>query len=351
MQYNENELKEIFSKFLNDKDGTFQSATPYGSGHINDTYKVSFLLHDKPKFYILQRINHNVFPNPKQVMENVVRVTHHLSNKIKERGGEVEREVLTLLPTKEEEKEDGQVYYTVVNGNYWRVYNFISDATAYEIGADSNNDDDDDESEEQTQKMVHVREEAAAAFARFQRDVSDIPPPRLHETISKFGDSSFRFQQLEEAVEANVAGRASACEEEIKFCLARKEDAYTLIHLLQNKSIPERVVHYDTKINNVLMDDVTKRGLCVIDLDTTMPGMAIYDFGDCVRAATALSAEDEIDLKKVGFSLSSFDDIVRGYLSVAHTFLTKVEMDHLAFAAKIVTFTIGLRFFNGFFKW
>ena len=260
-------------------------------------------------------------------MENIYRITEHLKKKIIQRGGDLTRETLTLQPTKH-----GR-WYTVVDGNYWRVYNYIPDTRTYEIGEGSEGGSDQD----------HVRE-AAAAFARFQRDVADIPEPRLHETIARFGDTSFRLEQFEEALQADVMNRARECQNEIEFALLRRKDASTLTNMLLNRQIPERVVHYDTKINNVLFDNETRRGICVIDLDTVMPGLAIYDFGDAVRAATALAAEDERDLSKVGFSMDKFELLTQGYLSEAKDFLTKLEIDHLAFAARLVSFTVGLRF-------
>ena len=320
-------LEAIFSKFdLGSPDERFASAEPFGSGHINDTFRICT---SGNTYYILQRINNEIFTRPIEVMDNIHRVTEHLKQKIVMRGGDPTRETLTLLPTKGE-----KAWFTLVNGNYWRLYNFISDTRTYEIGENSSDGENGQD---------HVRE-AAAAFARFQRDVADIPAPRLHETIAKFGDTSFRFEQFEDALKADVLNRAKDCKADIDFALSRRSDASTLTNMLANKQIPERVAHYDTKINNVLFDNKTGKGICVIDLDTVMPGLAIYDFGDAVRAATALAAEDERDLSKVGFSMDKFKLLTEGYLSEAKNFLTETEIDHLAFAARLVSFTIGLRF-------
>jgi Ser/Thr protein kinase RdoA (MazF antagonist) len=199
----------------------------------------------------------------------------------------------------------------IVDGNYWRLYNFISEARSYEIG-----DDDEGDGDGESGGHNHVRE-AAAAFARFQRDVADIPQPRLHETIPAFGDSSFRFEQFQQASAANGNTPASGCCTEIESALARRSDASALTDMLKSGQIPERVAHYDTKINNILIDSATGYGLCVIDLDTVMPGLAIYEFGDAVRAATALTVEGEVDLTKVGFSMDKFKLLTEGYLSVA----------------------------------
>lgn len=319
-------LEAIFSKFDIGSTDTFVSAEPFGSGHINDTFRVCTSTNT---YYILQRINHEIFTRPVEVMDNIHRVTEHLKQKIIARGGDPTRETLTLLPTKEE-----KAWFTLMDGNYWRLYHYISDIRTYEIGEDSG---------EGNRAQDHVKE-AAAAFARFQRDVADIPAPRLHETIAKFGDTSFRFEQFEDALKADVLDRAKDCKDEIEFALARRSDASTLTNMLANNQIPERVAHYDTKINNVLFDIKTGKGICVIDLDTVMPGLAIYDFGDCVRAATALAAEDERDLSKVGFSMDKFKLLTEGYLSEAKNFLTEIEIDHLAYASRLVSFTIGLRF-------
>lgn len=311
----------------------FSTAEAFGNGHINDTLRVKTT---DGTYYILQRINHDIFTRPAEVMANIERVTEHLARKIQERGGDPNRETLTLIKSKKDDSTDS-ASFVVVDGNYWRLYNFITNARSYEIGEDASSDVN-------GCGQHNYIYEAAAAFARFQRDMADLPPPRLHETIPQFGDTAFRFQQFEEALRANVMGRADDCRAEIEFVQARKSDASKLGDMLREGEIPERVVHYDTKINNVLIDTESGKGLCVIDLDTTMPGLAIYDFGDAVRAATALAAEDEIDLSLVGFSMEKFEELTRGYLSVAAKFLTDVEIDHLAFAARMVTMTIGLRF-------
>eukprot|EP00980_Cylindrotheca_fusiformis_P028678 scaffold22635_cov134-Cylindrotheca_fusiformis.AAC.6 len=330
-------LKSVFDRFQH-VDGSVTSIENFGSGHINDTYKVTLLIngkdhHGQEKCYILQRINHEVFTRPVDVMDNIRRVTQHLAQKIRARGGDVSRETLTLIPANKD--EEAPFVLQDQEDNYWRLYDFISGAKAFEIGEVSNSDNI---------EGGNPFFEAAAAFARFQRDVADLPPPRLHETIPGFGDSSLRFRQFQEELNRDAKGRAIDCQKEIQFCLSREQDTTLLSNLLKEGRIPERTTHYDTKINNVLLEDETGRGLCVIDLDTVMPGLAIYDFGDCVRAATALAAEDETDLTKVGISMETFRSLAAGYLSVARDFLTPIEVDHLAFAARIVTLTIGLRF-------
>lgn len=326
------DLRAIFARFRIPPGFAYVSAAPYGSGHINDTYRVHAVAADgagASRDYVLQRINHDVFPRPAEVMENVDRVTRHVAEKVRARGGDPEREGLTLLPA----ADDGRPY-VVVNGSYWRLYLFIHGATAYGIG----------DERAAAPGMPDRLREAAAAFARFQADVADLPAPRLHETIPGFGDTAARLRQLEAALAADPLGRAAGCRAEIDFCLERGADAATLGDLLASGRIPERVAHYDTKIDNVLVDDASGKGLVVIDLDTVMPGLAVYDFGDAVRAAAARSAEDETDLAKVGFDMDKFARLADGYLSVAGAFLTALEVDRLAFAARMVSFTIGLRF-------
>ena len=355
---NKDELKAIFERF--EVQGFFIDGVPFGSGHINDTYKVrtNFIQHDnsssgqgqgdggggKEKFYILQRINHDIFTRPVEVMENIQRVTEHLRKKIISRGGDPKRETLTLIPTKdggEDLKSQGK-FHAFVDGNFWRAYDFISNARGYEIGETADTDVASCESN------TNIPREVAASFARFQCDLADLPPPRLHETIPKFGDAGYRFQQLEDALAADAKGRAATCSEEIRFCMERKSDASLLSNLLKDGSIPERIIHYDTKINNILIDDSTGRGLCVIDLDTVMPGIGIFDFGDAVRSASALSPEDERDLSKVGFSMEVFESLVDGYLSGAKDFVTEEEINQLAFSAKLLCLIIGVRFLTDY---
>lgn len=223
------DLEDIFSRFDTGCD-EFVSSEPFGSGHINDTFRISS---SSETYYILQRINHEIFTHPIEVMDNIYRVTEHLKQKIIARGGDPTRETLTLLPTKNE-----SAWYALVDGNFWRLYNYISDTRTYEIGEDTGEGKNDD----------HVKE-AAAAFARFQRDVADIPAPRLHETIARFGDTSFRFEQFEDALKADHLNRAKDCKAEIDFALSRRSDAKTLTSMLANKQIPERVAHYDTKVS------------------------------------------------------------------------------------------------------
>ncbi len=301
--------------------GEFISAAPYGSGHINDTYCANFSASGTPVRYILQRINHNVFKNPVALMENVARVTTHIRAKLAGQA-DINRRVLTLIPT-----ATGQAYYRDEGGNHWRAYVFIEKARTY------------DAVESPGQAL-----QAARAFGRFQQLLADLPAPRLHDTIPGFHDTPKRFAALEKAIAADTANRAKLCQPEIQFALQHKP----ITGILLQAGLPERVTHNDTKFNNVMLDDATGEGICVIDLDTVMPGLVLYDFGDQVRTTTSPAKEDERDLSKVKMQMPMFEALARGYLETAGGFLTPGEKQHLAFAGKLITFEIGIRFLADF---
>jgi Ser/Thr protein kinase RdoA (MazF antagonist) len=222
---------------------------------------------------------------------------------------------------------NGRSWHTDADGNHWRCYLFIERATTY------------DRIETAAQAC-----EAAKAFGLFQQQLSDLPPPRLHETIPDFHHSRSRFDALRAAVEADPHNRAAAAQPEIEFCLRRETMVDVLLGLHARGAMPERVTHNDTKLNNVMLDDVTGEGVCVIDLDTVMPGLALYDFGDMCRTACSPTAEDERDLTKVEARMDIFEALVRGYLTTAGGFLNATEQEMLPFAARLITFEIGIRF-------
>jgi Ser/Thr protein kinase RdoA (MazF antagonist) len=302
-------------------EGAFSSAEPYGSGHINDSYRAVFQRDASESRYLLQRINHRIFKNPVTLMENIERVTAHLGAQV---AGHPDRNrrVLTLVPTR-----SGGVLHVDENGDYWRAYLFIDRATTYNSVGSSDQ-----------------AFQAAKAFGEFQRMLADLPAPRLHDTIPDFHHTPRRFGALEHAIAADVAGRASLAGPEIDFALARKPLASAII----DAGLPERVTHNDTKINNVMLDDASGEGICVIDLDTVMPGLAAYDFGDMVRTATSPAAEDEQDLSKVRMEFPLFEALARGYMSTAGGFLTAQEKESLAVAGKLITFEIGIRFLTDY---
>lgn len=304
----------------------FVDAQAYGSGHINDTYCATYNQAGCRVRYIHQRINHHVFKNPVQVMENVARVSHHvLATLLAEGNPEAHRRTLTCIPA-----QDGKPYAIDSEGSFWRTYLFIEGAHGY------------DEIECNEQAF-----QAAKAFGAFQNLTANIKGERLHETIPNFHHTSKRLEALETAIQQDLVGRASTVQAEIAFARARAADCSRITDLIDSGVIPERVTHNDTKLNNVLLDEATAEGICVIDLDTTMPGSALYDFGDMVRTAAPTTREDDPDVTHVGVNLERFDALVRGYLSTA-TFLNEAELENLAFSGKLITLECGIRFLTDY---
>jgi hypothetical protein len=297
--------------------GAFLGAEPYGSGHINDTYRLSFDQGGTRVSYILQRINHNVFKTPVALMENVQRVTAHLGKRCAGQSDQ-SRRVLTLIPT-----HDGAAYYRDAEGNHWRTYVFVGQSRTF------------DAVESPAQAF-----QAAKAFGQFQKLLADLPAPRLHDTVPDFHHTPRRFAALETAIQADSANRAKLARLEIEFAMRHKE----MCGVLLDAKLPERVTHNDAKLNNVMLDDATGEGICVIDLDTVMPGLALYDFGDMVRTTTSPAKEDELDLSKVKMQFPMFEALARGYLNSASEFLTPAEKKFLPFAGRLITFEIGIRF-------
>jgi Ser/Thr protein kinase RdoA (MazF antagonist) len=297
--------------------GAASEFAPWGNGHINDTWLVTCQIAGVPLRYTLQRINRQVFRSPAAVMENIERVTAHLAAQL---AGQPDRDrrALTLIPAR-----DGRNWLDDAQGETWRAYRFIENARSYE-----------------TATSVDQAFQAAQAFGRFQQQLASLPAPRLNETIPGFHDTPMRFAALEQAIANDAKGRAALAKPEIEFALARKSICGVLIEA----GLPQRITHNDTKFNNVLLDDATGESLCVIDLDTVMPGLALYDFGDMVRTTTSPAAEDELDLSKVTMQFPMFEALVRGYLSAAAEFLTESEKKFLAFSGKLITFETGIRF-------
>jgi Phosphotransferase enzyme family len=303
--------------------GDFHEAAPYGSGHINDTYAAVFDQAGSPVRYIFQRINHNVFKDPAGLMGNVERVTAHIRRKLEAAGADqISRRVLTLLPAR-----DGKCFYADAEGNHWRCYLFIEQAKTY------------DQIETPRQAF-----ESARAFGEFQKQLADLPAPRLRDTIPNFYHSRSRFDALRQAIEQDACNRAAGVKADIEFALRHEPLVDVLLDLQARGQLPERVTHNDCKLNNVMLDDATGKGVCVIDLDTVMPGLALYDFGDMCRTATCPTAEDERDLSKVEMRPEMFKALVNGYLASAGEFLNPAEKDHLVFCAKLITFEISIRF-------
>ena len=302
-------------------EGDLLGVRPFGNGHINDTFCAVFQQSGARRRTILQRVNPSIFKNAAALMENVRRVTRHLASKAAGEP-ESERRVLTLIPLK-----DGRPWHVDADGTYWRMYRFIEQARTYDAVS-----------------SLHQAFQAARAFGRFQALVADLPAPPLSDTIPDFHHTPKRFAALERAIAADVAERVAGARPEIAFALARKPIAGVLL----DAGLPVRTTHNDTKINNVMLDEATGEGICVIDLDTVMPGLAPYDFGDMVRTATCPAPEDERDLSRVKMEFSLFEALVRGYLDSAGSFLTGAEKQLLAFTGKLITFEQGIRFLTDY---
>ena len=309
-------------------EGAYLEARPHGCGHINDTYAVCVQNGAGVRRYVLQRINDYVFKHPPALMENVARVTQHLRRKITAAGGDVQRETLTLVPT-----ITGESFYVDAEGNYWRGYVFVEGAQTYQ----------------NVEAMAHIYH-AARAFGRFQARLSDFPADQLHEVIPDFHHTRKRFEAFVSAVEADPENRACTVKTEIAAIEARAEETAVLVDLQAAGELPVRVTHNDTKFDNVMIDDETGEGICVIDLDTVMPGLALYDFGDAVRSATNRAAEDELDASKVHMDLDVYEHLTRGYLAAARDFLTPGEIAYLPFAAKLMTLENAIRFLTDYLQ-
>ncbi len=308
-------------------DGQFISGSAFGSGHINDTYRIELLQEGKQHYYILQRINTAIFKQPNELMENILRVTSHQRLKLAEQHAtDIQRRCLHFFPTR-----SGAYFFTDSDGNCWRLCLLIERTRSFDIIAST--------------EQAYL---TAASFARFQKMLIDLPGPRLHKSIPNFHHTASRFADFEQAVHQNRARRAAACQADIDFALQRQALAPVLIDLMKRKEIPERITHNDSKLNNILLDETSGEAICIIDLDTVMPGSALYDFGDMVRSASCTAAEDESDLSKVQIDLAMFDALARGYLSEAAAFLNKVEIDHLVCSGKLITFEQGIRFLGDY---
>ena len=292
------------------------SIKEFGSGHINSTYQVKT---DDGHVYILQRINQYVFNDPKAVMENVGAVTEYLKSRVSDPS-----ETLHFL-----QSHAGTYYHIDEDGEFWRCYEFAdglcleapeSDADFYE---------------------------SAIAFGRFQEMLKDFPADTLHETIPLFHNTVNRYRLFKEALKANKAGRAESIPEEIAFIMDREEEAGTIVRLLESGELPLRVTHNDTKLNNVLLNKDTRKALCVLDLDTVMPGSSLYDYGDSIRFGAATAAEDEKDLSKMSLSLDLFRVYTAGYLTACPG-LTHKERELLPMGAKIITLELAVRFLTDY---
>ena len=295
----------------------------FGGGHINDTFLLSRV--DGTQF-VLQRINKKVFPRPLEVMDNIQRVTHHLRKRIRAAGGDPERETLRMLRNAE-----GEFCTVDRNGDYWRAYTFVADSITYDQVT-----------------SAEIFAESGHAFGRFMSMLDDFDASTLHETIARFHDTPNRFRDFHAAVENNAAGRADSVRDLIDLAFRYESFGSTLMDALAKGELPLRVTHNDTKLNNVLIDEKTGHAVCVIDLDTVMPGLCAFDFGDAIRFGASTAAEDEKDLDKVHFSLPLYHAYAEGYLSELRGALSPAEVDSLAYGAKIMTLENAIRFLGDY---
>ncbi|MBN1864041.1 MAG: aminoglycoside phosphotransferase family protein [Victivallales bacterium] len=305
--------------------GVLDAAQPYGSGHINDTYAATYDQAGTKVRYIFQRINTNVFRKPESLMSNIARVTSHLWSKANH-SLEMSRSALRLVYTRE-----GKHFLKTATGEYWRVYLFIEGARTYDVMTSA------------SQAFF-----AARAFGHFQCLLADLPGDPLECTIPDFHNTPKRLEALKAAIKQDPVGRAKDVPREIKFVLEREATVHLLEDAKNTGKLPERVTHNDTKLNNVMIDDVTAEGICVIDLDTVMPGLVAYDFGDLVRTSVSPAAEDELNLDKVCLRMEMIEALAQGYFLSAGSMLTKDESESLTRAGEVITIEIGIRFLTDY---
>lgn len=314
-------FKNIAEKF--DLEGELRKSDSHVCGHINDTFILVCEKNNGEEIrYVLQRINSDIFKNPEELMENIEKVTSHIKNKIIEANGDPLRETLNIVKSK-----SGENFYKCEEGNYWRVFNFINGASTYQM----------------VEKPEHLYT-AGKALGKFQKQLSDFDVELLYDTIPDFHNTEKRFEVFLEAVKEDKKGRASSVQDEIDFVISRAEDTKILVNMLKENRIPLRVTHNDTKFNNIMIDDRTGEGIAIIDLDTVMPGLSLYDFGDSIRSGATTALEDEVDLSKVNFDLNLYEYFTKGFLESVGDSFTKEEIEYLPFAAKLMTFECGMRF-------
>lgn len=319
------QARHAFDEFL--VPGDFIAATPYGSGHINETFLAKYRLDDgKECSLILQRINTDIFTNPMQLMDNIAAVTEFLGERIQEEGGDPDRETLQIIRTR-----DGQSCYLDPDGNWWRMYVFIDHAFSLDLI-------------ENPEDFYH----SGLAFGSFQRRLADFPADSLYEVIPRFHDTVDRYAQFEKALSVDPLGRASQVKEDIDFFRRYEHLAHKFADLQKAGKLPLRVTHNDTKLNNVLLDENTGKAIAVIDLDTVMPGLAMNDFGDSIRFGASTAAEDEVDLNKVSCSMELFAAYTKGFLEGVQGSLTDLEVELLPVGAQVMTYECGMRFLTDY---
>ena len=319
------EFQEIYKQFV--IDGDFVDCVRYGEGHINDTFKLTVNDGGKEVRYILQRINNRLFTEVDKLMRNIELVTAFCRKSVEKRGGDPMRECLNVVPT----KEGGSYYFD--GANYFRVYVFIENATTYQIVRDPRD-----------------FYESAVAFGNFANLLADFDASQLYEVLPNFHNTKVRFENFMKAVKADAFGRKAEVQKEIDWVIAHKNLCGEIVDRIATGKIPLRVTHNDTKLNNVMLDDATGKGLAVIDLDTVMPGSLCYDFGDSIRFGCNPAAEDEPDLSKVNFRFDLYETYLKGYLSAVGESITEEERKMLPVGAVLMTYECGMRFLTDYLE-
>lgn len=318
------EIKEILDNFSTA--GTFIDFKAIDEGHINNTLRVEYKVGNKVISHLLQQVNTEVFKNPDELMANVDYVTAFLRDKIIAEGGNPERETLYCKPTR-----SGKKYITDKKGRVWRLYNFVENSFSYS-----------------SIESPEVFFKAGMAFGNFQKQLADFPIDSLYETIPDFHNTARRYRNLRNAVTNNKARRVNYVKDEIQFAADRRDETYILIGKTETGDLPLRVTHNDTKLNNILFDKVTDDPVCIVDLDTVMPGLSLYDFGDAIRFGANTASEDEKDLSKVSLDLNLYEQYVRGFLTSAGESLTEEEVKCMPLSAKMMTLECGMRFLTDY---
>ena len=317
-------LQEVLAAY--EFPATLLGAVRYGQGHINDTFCVLCQPQEGDCIrFILQGLSSAAFPHPEELMENFVGITSYLRDKVIAAGGDPMREALSLVKTK-----DGKDFYTDANGKVWRLMPYVENTDCLQSAT------------------AELFEASARAFGRLQYLLQDFPAETLHETIVKFHDTENRYAKFLAALEADKLGRAKDIPQDIQFVLDRKEDCSVALQALRDGILPLRVTHNDTKLNNILIDRETGEGVCVIDLDTTMPGLSINDFGDSIRFGANHSKEDEKDLSNVNFDIELYEVYTRGFIQGAQGGLTPAELEYLPWGARLMTLECGIRFLTDY---
>ena len=320
-------ISEIGARFA--IGGTFIEGREIEDGLINTTYLASYENEEgEVSRYILQRINEQVFPEPLVVMRNIEHVTKHINRKVLSAKHDFSGQTLNLYPSRE-----GENCVEGPAGGIWRCYNFIEGCRTYDVVENS-----------------HQAFQAAKAFGAFQDLLSDLPVEKVSVTIPGFHDTAARYARLLEAIAKDSEGRVAEVQDEIDFITSREEMTEVLLEHLREGRLVERITHNDTKLNNVMIDEKSDEAVCVIDLDTVMPGLALYDFGDLVRSSTSPVDEDEKDLSKVEMRMPMFEALVDGYMGMAHKFLSPLEIELLPFSGKLISLETGIRFLSDFLE-